>query len=71
MLFRSMAAGGAGCGFAATCGLHQVWARVTEAVTGVLDGVTLEDLVARGRPEAGVPGHGGRPGPARWKEELA
>jgi len=66
-----MVPGGGGCGLAATCGLHEVWARVAEAVDRVLDGVTLADLVARGRPEAGGPGSGGHPGPARWKEGLA
>jgi len=29
------------------CGLHGLWREVNGAIEGVLDGVTIEDLVAR------------------------
>lgn len=60
---------GTRCDRAAGCGLRSVWDRVTNVVTGVLDGVTLADLVVNGRPDAG--GGSNREGraPARWASE--
>jgi len=52
---------GTDCSHQGHCGLRGVWTRVATVVTGVLDEVTLADLVAGGRP---VPEAG--PTAARW-----
>lgn len=57
---------GTRCDRMADCGLRGVWNRVTVVVTGVLDGVTLADLVAGGRPAAA--GNGDR---AKWSDAGA
>ena len=49
------------CQRAGDCGLRAVCTRVTAVVTGMLDEVTLADLVANGRPAAGDGTKG-----ARW-----
>ena len=58
------------CERSGTCGLRNVWNRVANAVTTVLDGVTIADLVEGGR--AGAVGGETRDGltiPARWAVE--
>jgi Rrf2 family protein len=61
---------GVRCDRQGTCGLRGVWDRVTTVVTGVLDGVTLADLVANGRSEAGGgESRSGVTAPARWSSE--
>ncbi len=56
----------AGCEMVGTCGLRNVWCRISDVVTGVLDGVTLADLVMNGRPGAAGLQQNAAIEPARW-----